>query len=627
MQIPANPDFGGWATRNDLLCTDGRTIKKDAFKDCDGKQVPLVWNHQHNPPDNILGHAILQNRDDGVYAYCYFNDGDNAKIAKGLVMHGDVRSLSIYANRLKEFSKNVVHGDICEVSLVPAGANPGAFIDTVLAHGDNGEEDGLILGYDEAITLYHSVDDKKEEKMANEEKKEEKQDEKKDSGEETVGDIFNTLTEKQKTAVYALISQALEQNSDNDNKNNDEEDDKEMKHNVFENDQQATGGVLSHADQEGIIALAKSNQVGSFQAALDIYADENNLQHDAAAVSGFTSYPSGSTPAGVDALFPEWHDVRPGAPELVTDDLGWVQAVLRKVHKSPFSRIRTGQVDIRNIDALRAKGYEKGNEKALTGNYALARRTTDPQTIYVKSALNRDDIVDITDFDYVAYQYKIDRMMLEEELATAILIGDGRSDGADYKIEETHIRPVWTDDELFTIHKNLTPFMTEINGDFSDNFGENYKYSEAMVAAILDAMIDYRGTGSLDMFCTQQFFNKMLLARDLNGRRVYSNKSELATALGVNNIYPVSKFANKTRTEGSGASAKNYALDAIIVNLADYALGSTKGGEITHFTQFDIDFNQEKSLIETRVSGASTRIKSAIVIEEEITASSTGGQG
>ena len=391
-----------------------------------------------------------------------------------------------------------------------------------------------------------------------------------------------------------------------------------MKYNVFDESTARGGNVLSHSDEEMILNAAKKN--GSFRNALEAYAEENVLQHDnEAAVSGFQSYVTGET--GIEPMFPEWHDVRPGAPELVTDELSWVDVVLRKVHKSPFSRIRTSHVDIRNIDDLRARGYKKGTQKALAGNYQAVRRTTDPQTVYVKSALNRDDVVDITDFDYVAYQYNIDKLQLNEEVATAILMGDGRVEGADGKIEETHIRPVWLDDDRYTIHKELVTDPSVVNGtDTQAHFGESYILAEAAIEALLDAKIDYRGTGTPDMFCTQQFINKMLLAKDLNGRRIYANKGELATALGVNNIYAVSKMANKTRTSGEGASAKTMVLDAIVMNLADYAVGSTKGGEITHFNQFDIDFNQLKSLLETRLSGANTRIYSAIVLEHEQTA-------
>jgi hypothetical protein len=366
-----------------------------------------------------------------------------------------------------------------------------------------------------------------------------------------------------------------------------------------------------------IIRVAKKS--GSFRDALEAYMEDHSLQHDGVT----TASASGFGAANIGYLFPEYKDMRPGAPELVTDDNAWVEAILRKVHKSPFSRIRTSQVDIRHIDELRAKGYVKGTQKGIVGNYSYAKRETDPQTVFVKSALNRDDILDITDFDYVAYQYQIDQLQLREELATAMLLGDGRVDGTDGKIDPTHIRPVWGDNELYTIYKDMTPFMASINGDFSDNFGDNYKYSEGAIAALLDAKIDFRGTGSMDMFCTQQFFNKMLLAKDLNGRRIYRNKQELAAALGVNEIYPVSKMAGKTRTKAvtvnNVSTNHTMQLNAIFINWGDYNLGATKGGQITHFTQFDIDFNQEKSLLETRSSGANTRIYSAIVLEEDIT--------
>ena len=362
-----------------------------------------------------------------------------------------------------------------------------------------------------------------------------------------------------------------------------------------------------------ILDYARKN--GSFKDALAMFADENGLQHDdLAPVSGFTSYRSGQTPAGVDALFPEWHDVRPGAPELVTNDQAWVKAVLNKVHRSPFSRIRTSQVDLRTIEGIRAKGYQKGKEKTLADNYTVAKRTTEPQTIYAKSALNRDDVVDITDFDYVDYQYKIDRMQLEKELARAILIGDGRDAASDDKINEERIRPIWTDNGIFTIRKVVSATAAEND----PGFGTNYVYAQAVEETILDAMIDYRGPGNMDMFCSQRFFNKIQLAKDLNGRRLYKDKAELTSTLGVSGVYNVPEFENLTRTEGSGANAKTYRLLAIIGNLNDYNIGATKGGEITHFTDFDIDFNQLKSLIETRVSGANTRIYSFIVLEEEV---------
>lgn len=606
-------DFSGWATRNDLTCSDGRVIKKDAFKHNDGEIVPLVWNHQHNNPDNVLGHALLENREDGVYAYCKFNDSESGVTAKKLVEHGDVRSLSIFANQLKESGKNVLHGVIREVSLVLAGANPGAFIESVIAHGADSET-GLIVGYDENIMLYHSSDKEDDDKKPGEkEHTKSKKDSSEEEGEddETVIDVFDALSEKQKTVVYAMITQALEENVDDDKKGGN----KTMKHNVFDKeDRQKMDGVLSHSDQERIIELAKNNQVGSFQAALKIYADENSLQHDAVS-SGFVQTGEGN----IYNLFPEYQEVRPGAPELITHDQGWVSAVMSKVHKSPISRIRTSQVDVRNENSLRARGYQKGKKKVQTGNLKLLRRTTDPQTVFVKDALHRDDIVDITDFDYVQYLYNIDRLMLNEELATAIMIGDGRDDGDEYKIAEDKIRPIWLDDDLYTLHVDLdiAAAREELQGTNTGvNFGENYIYAEALINTVLYARENYKGTGMPDFFCTPHMRNVMLLARDINGRRIYPTVAELASALDVGGIYTVEQFDGKTRTTSDN---KTKGLLGLVTNLADYSLGATKGGEITHFTQFDIDFNQEKSLLETRCSGALTRVYSAIAIEEPVT--------
>ena len=609
-------DFAGWATRNNLKCSDGRTIMKDAFKDNDGQKVPLVWNHEHNDPFSVLGHAMLRNRDNGVYAYCKFNDTESGQAAKKLVKHGDVVSLSIYANKLKQQGSKVLHGAIREVSLVLAGANPGAFIDQVMQHGEWSEDEAILFtGMGKDTLLVHSdeeddadfedqsadnpdnsdeishADDKKEETtMANE------------NNEKTVQDVVDSMSEEQKNVMYALIGQALEDAGVGD----DEEDD--MKHNVFDNDEMYEDEYLTHSDQEGILAVA--NKVGSFQDALEIYADENNLQHDAIA-SGFAQ-------ENISTLFPEYHDVRSGAPELVTTDQGWISTVMNKVHKSPFSRIRTGQVDIRKIDELRAKGYDKGKFKTLSGNYKLARRTTDPQTVYVKSALHRDDIIDITDFDTVQYQYNIDKMMLNEELATAILLGDGRDEGSEDKIDPSKIRPIWTDDDLYTIHAklDLEKAKDELQGTGTGtSFGENYITAEAMVNTVLYAREKYKGSGTPDMFITPHMLNVMLLARDMNGRRIYSSKAELATALNVGAIHTVEQFEGKKRTDGH---SKTLELIAMIVNLADYSLGATKGGQVSHFTQFDIDFNQQKSLLETRCSGALTRLWSAIAIEKQL---------
>ena len=607
-----NYDFSGWATRNDLLCGDGRTIRRNAFKDDDGTTVPLVWNHQHNDPENVLGHALLENRDDGVYAYCTFNDTEAGQAAKTLVQHGDVRSLSIYANKLKQMGKDVIHGKIRELSLVLAGANPGAYIDFVMAHGEDGE-DGFIASYDEsAIVVCHSSETKAEEPTKKEEDTKMAEDPKKtEDGEKTVQDVIDSMTEEQKTVMYAMVGQALEEAGVTDEE---DEEEKDMKHNVFDNDTETQGNFLSHSDQEDILKMAKSSQVGSFQAALEIYADNNDLQHDAIS-SGFVQQGSGN----ISSLFPEYKEVRPGAPELITSDQGWISVVMNKVHKSPISRIRTSQVDIRNIDALRAHGYTKGKQKKQAGNFSLVRRTTDPQTVYVKSALHRDDIIDITDFDYVQYLYNIDRMQLNEELATAIMLGDGREEGAEDKISAEHIRPIWLDDELYTIHVDIDTeaLKAELQGtDTGTYFGQNFIEAESMVNTILYAREKYKGTGTPDLFITPHRLNMMLLARDRNGHRIYSSKAELASALNVGGIYTAEQFEGKVRTADESKKKK---LHALICNLADYSLGATKGGEITHFTQFDIDFNQQKSLLETRCSGALTRVYSAIAIEEDVT--------
>lgn len=611
-----NYDFSGYATRNDLLCEDGRTIRKDAFKDNDGATVPLIWNHNHKDSQAVLGHALLKNRKDGVYAYCTFNDTEEGKHAKQLVHNGDVRSLSIYANKLKQVGGDVIHGSIKELSLVLAGANPGAYIDFVMAHGED-EDDGLWANYDEnALVIYHSSEKESEENKMNKEELDQQKgrEDNNDKKEKTIREVFNELTGEQQEVVYALIGMALE--DANKNENDDEEGDGNMKHNVFDNDERKQD-YLSHSVQEDIIKLAKSSQVGSLQTALEIYADSNGLQHDALS-GGFTQNGTGN----VTMLFPEYQEVRPGAPEIITNDQDWISVVMSKVHKSPISRIRTSQVDIRNINDLRAKGYKKGKEKSLAGNFKLVRRTTDPQTVYVKNALHRDDIIDITDFDYVKYLYNIDRIMLNEELATAMMLGDGRDEGAEDKIAPDKIRPIWTDDDLYTIHVDLDidKAKKELQGTGTGvSFGENYIYAEAIINTVLHARENYKGSGTPDFFMTPHMLNVMLLARDMNGRRIYSSKAELASALNVGNIYTAEQFEGKTRTT---TDSKKKKILGIIVNLADYSLGATKGGEVTHFTQFDIEFNQEKSLLETRCSGALTRVYSAIAIEEDVTADS-----
>ena len=626
------PDFCGYVTRNDVLCSDGRIIRKDAFKDCDGTTVPLVWNHDHKSPEAVIGHADLYNKPDGVYGECYLNpDVEYGKTAKALVSHGDITGLSIYANKLKHAGSNVVHGVIREVSLVLAGANPGAFIEPMsISHSDDGDEtvDEAVIFMGENLELYHA-DSEKEKNVAEENTKKASPEPEgtEDDGEETIKDVFDTMTEKQKTVVYALVGAALE-DAKGGNDDDDDEENEDMKHNVFESQVANREEYLSHADQAEILEIAKNPSVGSFQNALEVFAENTGTElfHDATS-SGFIQ--DASQNGNVTWLFPEYKDVRPGAPELLTNDQGWISVVLNKVHKSPISRIRTSYVDIRNIegsmDSLRARGYKKGKQKSQTGNFKLVRRTTDPQTIYVKSALHRDDIIDITDFDYVQYLYNIDRMNLNEELAMAIMLGDFREDSDADKIFPEHIRPIWTDDDLYTMHFDLdiADARTRLQGtDTGTFFGDNYVYAEALIEQCLYSREKFKGTGTPDFFMTPHMLNVMLLSRDRNGRRIFSSKAELASALNVGNIYTAEQFADRVRKDDDNAQHK---LLGLIVNLNDYSLGSTKGGEITHFTQFDIDFNQQKSLLETRCSGALTRVYSAIAIEEPVT--TTGGTG
>lgn len=608
-----NFDFTGWATRANMLCSDGRVIMKDAFKDCDGKQVPLVWNHRHNEPENVLGYAMLHNAEEGVRANCYFNSTPSGQTAKELVLHGDINQLSIYANKLKEQGKNVLHGIIREVSLVLAGANPGAFIDSVIAHNDDGtiveDREQGILFTGEYIELAHAdeMDGKSEGKSDN------KNDDAPKG--ETARDIFNTLTEKQQVVVMAMLEEAIKNSMDEESNNNapDEgkkEEETEMKHNVFDQGTATHETELSHADGVKIVELAKSYGGGSLKAAFEAYADDakGDMAHSDLGVNN------------ISQLFPEYKDVKPGAPELLTDDQGWIGKVLAKVHKSPISRIRTRQADVRDISARRAKGYVKGTQKTDAGNIDLLKRTTDPITVYIRSKLNRDDIVDITDFDIVSYMYQLDRMNLNEELARQITIGDGRT--GDDAIDPTKIRPIWTDDELYCIHKSvdIDAMREELTGTNSTaNFGENYVYAESIIQTLLYAREKYKGSGNPDFLCTPHLVNVMLLARDLNGRRIYDNVNELKAALNVNEIITAEQYAGKTRTAVVDGEERTYELLGLLVNFADYSLGATKGGEITHFTDFDINFNQQISLLETRCSGALTRPFSAIALEIDVT--------
>lgn len=616
------PDFCGYVTRNNVLCSDGRIIRKDAFKDCDGITVPLVYNHDHDNLDAVIGHAELINRPDGVFSNCYLNpEVENGKLAKALINHGDITGLSIYANRLKHNGRDVVHGKIREVSIVLAGANPGAFIEpTSVTHSENGDEtvDEAVIFMGENFELYHA--DEKETDMADDKNKklntppaaEEADDD------ETIQDVFDTLNEKQKKVVYALIGAAIAEKGDDDD---DDEEYEDMKHNVFDQDTNQDD-VLTHSDLNEIVTYAKDTN-GSFKDTFNSYLAQNDLElvHDGLTSSGFTQ--DTTQDGNITWLFPEYQLHGPKTPQLLTDDQSWVSSVINGTTKLPYSRVRTRHVDIRNVngnhDDLRARGYQKGEQKDFVGNYELMRRETDPQTIYVESELERDDVVDITDFDYVQWQYKIDRMQLEKELATAIMLGDGRANGTKGKIYPTHIRPIWTDDDLYTIHKDIdiATARTEIQGtDTASYFSDNFVYTEAMIAAIQDVFIDFMGTGTPDMYIDPWMLNKLMQARDRNGRRIRSNVSELASELNVGSIHRVQQFKNRIRTDSQGHQHK---LLAIIGNMRDYGIGSTKGGEITHFTDFDIRFNQLISLIETRLSGATMGLYSFIVIEEPVT--------
>lgn len=616
-------DFAGWATKADMRCSDGRLIAKDAFAHQDGAKVPIVWNHNHATPDSVLGYGILHSQDGSMRVECYFNDTENGQNARKLVLHGDINALSIYANQLKEQAKTVLHGMIREVSLVYAGANPGAFIDSVVVHADGtttiDREQGILYTGEE-IELFaeieHSDDD------AEKEGEEKDAPEKSEDDKETMQDILNTLTEKQKDAVAYIIDTIVnpddgadeESDKDSDVKHNSEmeEEENEMKRNVFDQETENKDAFLSHADGEKIIEMAKAYGGGSLKAAMEAYVTENKKDELAhAAAANITN---------ISQLFPEYKDVKPGAPELLTTDQGWISKVLSKVHKSPISRIRTRQADVRDISTRRAKGYTKGAQKTDAGAITLLSRTTDPVTVYIRSKLDRDDIVDITDFDVVQYMYGLDRMNLNEELARQITIGDGRN-GND-AIDPTKIRPIWLDDDLYCIHKtvDITAMRSELTGTNSTaNFGENYVYAEAVIQSLLYAREKWKGSGNPDFLCTPHLVNVMLLARDLNGRRIYDNVNELKAALNVNEIITAEQFAGKTRTATVNQTQKTFELLGLMVNFADYSLGATKGGEITHFTDFDLNFNQEVSLLETRCSGALTRPFSAIALEKDVT--------
>ncbi len=567
-------DFSGWATRNDIKCSDGRTIRKDAFKDNDGQEVPLVWNHQHNEADNVLGHALLENRDEGVYAYCKFNNTESGQNAKLLVENGDIHSLSIYANKLKQQGGNVLHGAIREVSLVLAGANPGAYIDCVMSHGEESDEEAVIYTGEE-ISICHAgcgnnnnkEKDKEELKMADETKNPE--------GDKTVEEVFNSLTEEQKTVVYAMIGQALDDAEKDNNKG-----DESMKHNVFENDANDTQDVLSHADIEEIMKDAK--RCGSLKDAFIAHAGDYGIEN-------------------IDYLFPDAKTVT-NTPEFIKRDTDWVTKVMGSVHHTPFSRIKSVFADI-TADEARAKGYIKGNLKTEEV-FTLLKRTTTPTTVYKKQKLDRDDISDIVDLDVVAWLKGEMRMMLNEELARAFLVGDGRLGSSDDKINESNIRPIWTDADLYSVKTLVTNAASATDEE----------KAKAFIKAIKKSRKNYKGSGNPTLYTTEDMLTNCLLIEDSMGHPLYDTVEKLATTLRVKEIVTVAPMENLTRSvEGA-----THTLDGIVVNLVDYNVGADKGGAVSMFDDFDIDYNQQKYLIETRCSGALIKPYSAIVIESKV---------
>lgn len=604
-----NYDFGGWATKNDLRCSDGRIIRRGAFKECDGETVPLVYQHNHSDMDNVVGHALLKNRPEGVYAYCYCNDTQQGKNAKELVKHGDITALSIYANRLQQSGSDVLHGAIKEVSLVLAGANPGAFIDDVnIVHSDDDSydflEDTAVITTGDNLELFHSdintsegtaqeqtelahADDKKDDKektVADDQNNNQKSN---DSGnEETVQDVFDTLTDKQKQVVYYIIGQALEKEGNSANDYEDEEathsdmEDNYMHANVFDGTADNGAEVLSQSEMADIFAEARHS--GSLK--------ETVLQH------GITD---------IDVLFPD-AQATTNQPQMISRRMEWVNTVLSGAHKSPFSRVKTVAANITE-DEARAKGYIKSKQKKEEV-FPVLKRVTTPQTIYKLQKLDRDDIIDITDFDVVAWMKGEMRVMLDEELARAALIGDGRTPGAEDKINESNIRPIWTDDELYAIHATVTE-------------GEN---DEATALEMIDAFVkaadQYRGSGNPTLFIGRKQLTAMRLLKDKNGYRLYKSDQELADDLRVSKIVPVELFDDQTRSVGG----KTRKLGGIVVNMSDYTFGSTRGGEVNLFDDFDLDYNKYEYLIETRCCGALTVPYSALVIELEAAASASG---
>lgn len=567
-----NYDFSGWATRNNIKCSDGRTILRDAFKHNDGQTVPLVWNHQHNESANVLGHAVLENREEGVYAYCTFNDTEAGKNAKLLVEHGDVTALSIYANKLKQNGGNVMHGTIREVSLVLAGANPGAFIDNVIRHGEDCEDEAVIYTGEELV-LQHADDQNNN----NDDKGDAGMDNK---GEKTIQDVFDTLTEEQKNVVYALIGQALEDQSMAQSGLDDDYlefgGDEEMKHNVFEGRETEKENVLSHDAMETILKDAK--RYGSLKESFLAHAETYGIKD-------------------IEWLFPDAKNVNM-PPDFIKRDDSYVQKVMRGVHHVPFSRIKSMHADI-TADEARAKGYMKGKLKKEEV-FTLLKRTTNPCTIYKKQKLDRDDVVDITDFDVVAWLKMEMRMMLDEEIARAILVGDGRMSDSDDKINEQCIRPIATDADLYCVKAKVSVAAAATEDEIA----------KAFIRTVIKSRKEYKGSGSPTLFTTEDVLTNCLLLEDKNGRIIYDTVDKLATALRVKEIVTVEVMEGaKTKVE-----TQDKPLMALMVNLVDYYVGADKGGAVNMFDDFDIDYNQQKYLMETRCSGALVKPYSAVAV-------------
>ena len=564
-------DFSGWATRNDLHCSDGRTIRKDAFKDCDGKIVPIFWNHQHDSVDNVLGHGMLENRDEGVYFYGAFNEDEEGQKAKKRVQHGDIRSLSIMANQLRQVGGDVIHGVIREVSLVPAGANPGAFIDIVMSHGEE-VGDAMILGYDEAISLhfYHADDE--------EEKKDEKESDDEKDSEETLEDVINSMTEKQRNTMFGLIGKALEEKDEKL-----EEGDPDMKKNIFDrtNDQN-TSGVLMHSDG----TLVTVDEVTT------IFKDAKRLGslRDAVLEHGIDQ---------IDYLFPDDRTLTT-QPTFIQRDMGWVSDIMGSVHHTPFSRVKSVFADITEDDA-RAKGYIKGKMKKEEF-FGLIKRRTEPTTVYKKQKMDRDDMIDITDFNVAAWLKTEMRMMLNEELARAYLIGDGRPASSDDHINDQNIRPVAFDDDLFTIHADI-----EVSSSATDD-----DKAKALIRGVIKNRKLYRGSGNPVMYTTEDALTDMLLLEDTLGHALYADEAALARKMRVRKIVTVPVMEGVTGKNGNP-------LIAVVVNMGDYNVGADRGGAVNMFDDFDIDYNQQKYLIETRCSGALTVPYSAMAFEMKTT--------